>query len=218
MLEALALYGAYMLPPAHVSSIQGVGPQLRLAVASSCLAVCLQPYAAYARNNCSFQVLEGSMIETSSWECRRTFMAATAAAWSQTCITAAISSGEGAAADGQEQQQQQRYTLLAVGCKAGCVQLWRYKLPQYSSSTDAADAPGDVALQYLGAVGVTAGANVTSLTWTVLPATPPTTAAAAGGAISSSSCVVPGVVANKLAGDVLLLAVGKSAAAVVCKL
>jgi WD40 repeat protein len=152
-------------------------------------------------------------------------MAATAAAWSNTCILRCSSSSE--LGLNQEQQQQQgdegeeggasaeRVALLAVGCKGGCVQIWRYNLPkQYSSSSSGeggTDGQQDeLQLQYLGAVRVTNGAYVTSLTWAVLPAAA-AAAAGEGAAAGSGSCaVLSGAVCRRQAGDVLLLAVGTS--------
>lgn len=169
---------------------------------------------AYQRNSSNCSVLEGPTIAAPDWEYRRTVLSATAAAWSPTAITAASSSSSDADQDPQQQQQQQRVAMLAVGCKAGCVQLWKLRLPQYSSSTAAADQisdrisdhPSDLDMEYLGAVRVTNGAYVTSLSWIVLPGAPPAAAAAVG---SSTSCALPGSIARCDDGDVLLLAVGE---------
>jgi hypothetical protein len=108
-------------------------------------------------------------------------------------------------------------TLLAVGCKAGAVQLWRHQLPQrYSSSGTAAGDPAAAAAgssdesvaapQYVDSIAVARGAYVTSLAWAAVPAA----AAAAGDGSSKGWGVVPGYVARQSAGDVLLLAVGES--------
>jgi WD40 repeat protein len=87
-------------------------------------------------------------------------------------------------------------------------------LPQQYNSSSSSSGSGvdaqqqEVHLQYLGAVRVTNGAYVTSLTWAVLPAE---AAAGEDAAAGSSSCaVLPGAVCRRQAGDVLLLAVGTS--------
>lgn len=160
-------------------------------------------------------------------------MAATTTAWSPVCILSGSSSSSTEDQQQQRQQQQpqdlaERVALLAVGSKAGCVQLWRYNQPlQYGSTTAgnnrpaaedvqaAADAAGAVqsqGLQYLGAVHIASGAYVTSLAWVVLPAAAagvPSEGGAAAASGSSSCAVLPGSIVRQAAGDVLLLAVGE---------
>jgi hypothetical protein len=181
------------------------------------------PQPAYAYDNSCLAALQGPKIAAASWEARRTFIASTAAAWSNTCVVRCDSSDLSATEQQQQQQQQgeqgcgvaERVALLAVGCKAGCVQIWRYNLPHYNSSNSSSGSGVDeqqqeVRLQYLGAVRVTNGAYVTSLTWAVLPAAA-AEAAGQGAAAGSRSCaVLPGAVCRRQAGDVLLLAVGTS--------
>jgi hypothetical protein len=170
----------------------------------------------------SLTALQGQQVEAQAWEARRTFLAATAAAWSPAAVIAAGSNGGG----GSEQQQQyQRVALLAVGCKAGCVQLWRHNMLQCGSSSgssgggcgsngggsgsNAGRAPVQ-APEYVGSIPVTAGAYVTCLAWAAVPAA--AAAAAAGGSSGGSSGgwgVLPGFVARQEAGDALLLAVGE---------
>ena len=184
-----------------------------------------QPSLAYHASRLT--ALQGPTVPTPCWEARRTFMAATAAAWSPAAVIAATAAaGSTGSGDTEQQQQQQRVTLLAVGCKAGAVQLWRHQLPQqYSSSSGSSDtAAGDTAAaaadssdesvaapQYLDSIAVARGAYVTSLAWAAVPAAAAAAAAAAAGDGSSKGWgVVPGYVARQSVGDVLLLAVGES--------
>jgi hypothetical protein len=198
-----------------------------VAAAAAASAAALQP--AYAYDNSSLAALQGPKIAAASWEARRTFMAATAAAWSNTCILRCDRSDNAAKQQQQDEEEgeqglAERVSLLAVGSKGGCVQLWRYNMPQqYNSSSN--ESGGGVEqqglhLQYLGAVRVANGAYVTSLAWAVLPAAAAAagdSAAQAGAAAGSSSCaVLPGAVCRRQAGDVLLLAVGEGALACWC--
>jgi hypothetical protein len=190
--------------------------QLSLSAAAPAADAAAAPQPAYAYDNSNLAALQGPKIAAASWEARRTFMAATAACWSNTCILRYSRSD--AAAEQQQQQDDdeedeeglaERVALLAVGNKGGCVQIWRHNLPQQYSSSSSGDEQQRLHLQYLGAVRVANGAYVTSLAWAALPAAAAAGEAAAAGSSSSSCAVLPGAVCRRQAGDVLLLAVGE---------
>jgi hypothetical protein len=169
-----------------------------------------QPAVAYHASRLT--ALQGPTVPTACWEARRTFLAATAAAWSPAATVAAA--GSSGSSDGhQQQQQKQRVTLLAVGCKAGCCQLWRHQLPQQCSTSTGDDSSSDggssdmAAAEYLGSVPVARGAYVTSLAWAALPATAEGCSSSSGG--GKGWGVVPGYVVQQEAGDAMVLAVGK---------
>lgn len=167
-----------------------------------------QPAQAY--NGSKLTALQGPTVPTACWEARRTFLAPTTAAWSPTAVIPGSSSSD------KSEQQQQRVTLLAVGCKAGCCQIWSHTLPQRygssgstdsgsSGSSDSGSGGGHevTAPEYVGSVAVARGAYVTSLAWAALPAT------AEGCSSSKGWGVVPGYVVQPDAGDVMVLAVGE---------
>jgi hypothetical protein len=167
-----------------------------------------QPTIAY--HSSSLTALQGHAVDAACWEARRTFLAATAAAWSPAALVTLSSSSSSSDAD---QQQQQRVTLLAVGCKAGCCQIWRHRMPQrYSSSDGSSGSSGSsgsnepAAAEYLGSVVTSRGAYVTSMAWVAVPAS------SQGCSSSGSWGVLPGYVVDAGAGDVMLLAVGEQAA------
>ncbi|KAF6260816.1 hypothetical protein COO60DRAFT_849017 [Scenedesmus sp. NREL 46B-D3] len=155
------------------------GPSLRVRASNVISARSCAYVPAYAYDNSSLAALQGPKIAAASWEARRTFLAATAAAWSNTCIVRCDCS-DGAAEQQQQQEEQvvaERVALLAVGSKSGCVQIWRYNLPQqYSSSSSSSSSSSEGVeaaeqeasrLQYLGSLRVANGAYVTSLAWAV---------------------------------------------------
>jgi len=163
-----------------------------------------QPAQAYKGSKLT--ALQGPSVPTACWEARRTFLAPTTAAWSPTAVVTGSSSSS------SEQQQQQRVTLLAVGCKAGCCQIWRHTLPQRYGSSGSTDGGSSgstegghdvTAPEYVGSVAVARGAYVTSLAWAALPAT------AEGCSSSKGWGVVPGYMVQPGAGDVMVLAVGE---------
>jgi hypothetical protein len=161
-----------------------------------------QPTLNYHASNLT--ALQGHDVEAACWEARRTFLAATAAAWSPAALVTCSSSN--GSSDGTRQQQQ-RVALLAVGCKAGCCQIWRHRMPQrYGSSDGSSGSSGSnepAAAEYIGSLVTSRGAYVTSMAWVALPAT------SLGCSSNGSWGVLPGYVVDVAAGDAMLLAVGE---------